>query len=442
MSDFSPIAWTEGMFLRPQHMQQQERFLQYQQTRVVNKLNPFAWGVTNVDINYSLLPLGQFGLDRIECMFQDHSLALMPEQSPLPKVITVPAGTLDQLIYIVLPVTKSNGLNISSIEQNQITRYVFDDHNIVDTSVGSDAMEVLQVAKLDCRLKLQNEDRSGYVSIAIARVIDVSDEGVVRLDKKFIPACTGIEHIKALQNINSEVNGMIHQRADAIAARLNQSQGSSSSIADFLMLQLLNRYQPIFEHYSVASHIHPEKLFCTLIAFAGELATFSSADKRPPKFPIYQHDNLTYVFSNTMVIVNHGLSSVLEQSATELSLEKTKFGVYFSTIADKSMLDNSEFILAVKANVPNDELRQRLPSQIKIGSVESIRELVNNQLPGIGITNLPVAPRQVPYHAGYHYFQLDKNNSHWIKLKSSGGVAMHISGAYPDLQIELWAVSL
>jgi len=235
---------------------------------------------------------------------------------------------------------------------------------------------------------------------------------------------------------------MINQRAEAIAARLSQSQGTSSSIADFLMLQLLNKYQPIFEHYAVVNHIHPELLYRTLISFSGELSTFSSPNKRPPKFPTYQHDNLTYVFSNTMVIVNHGLSSVLEQSATELILEKTKFGVYFSTIADKSMLDNAEFILAVKANVPHDELRQRLPSQIKIGSVETIRELVNNQLAGIGISNLPVAPRQVPYHAGYHYFQLDKNNSHWIKLKSSGGVAMHISGAYPELQLELWAVSI
>ncbi|PMG75179.1 type VI secretion system-associated protein [Shewanella sp. 10N.286.51.B7] len=441
MSDFSPVAWTEGMFLRPQHMQQQERFLQYQQTHAVNKLNPFAWGVSSFEVNHGLLPLGQFGLDRIECMFQDHTLALLPEQSPLPKAISIPAGTIDQLIYIVLPVSKSNSLNISSEEQNQITRYVFDDHNIVDTSFGSDATEVLQVAKLDCRLKLQSEDRSGYVSIAIARVIDVSDEGVVKLDKKFIPACTGISHIKALQNINTEINGMIQQRADAIAGRLNQSQSASSSIADFLMLQLLNKYQPIFEHYSVVSHVHPETFFCSLLSFSGELATFSSPDKRPPKFPIYQHDNLTYVFSNVMVITNHGLSTVLEQSATEFALEKTKFGVYFATISDKSMLDNADFILAVKANVPSEELRQRLPSQIKIGSVETIRELVNNQLAGIGISTLPIAPRQVPYHAGYHYFQLDKNNSHWVKLKSSGGLAMHISGAYPELQIELWAIN-
>ena len=442
MSDFSPIAWTEGMFLRPQHMQQQERFLQHQQARMAKNNNPLAWGIVSYEVNYGLLPLGQFGLDRIDCVFPDNTLVCLPEQSLLPTSITIPAGTIDQLVYLVLPVAKSNGVNISSSEQNQITRYIYEDHNIVDTSVGSDAMEVLQVAKLDCRFKLQSEDRSGYVSIAIARVIDVSEEGVIRLDKKFIPACTGIEHIKTLMNMTTEVTGMINQRAEAIAARLSQSQGTSSSIADFLMLQLLNKYQPIFEHYAIVNHIHPELLYRTLISFSGELSTFSSPNKRPPKFPTYQHDNLTYVFSNTMVIVNHGLSSVLEQSATELILEKTKFGVYFSTIADKSMLDNAEFILAVKANVPHDELRQRLPSQIKIGSVETIRELVNNQLAGIGISNLPVAPRQVPYHAGYHYFQLDKNNSHWIKLKSSGGVAMHISGAYPELQLELWAVSI
>ncbi|XQW83493.1 type VI secretion system baseplate subunit TssK [Thalassotalea piscium] len=441
MSDFSPIAWTEGMFLRPQHMQQQERYLKFQQSAINAKVNPLFWGILQHEIDNSLLSLGQFRLNSIECIFQDNTLATLPEQGPLPEAITIPSGTLDQLIYIVLPINKSTGLNISNGEGSQITRYHYHDHNIVDTSIGSEASEILQIGKLNCQFKLQNEDRSGYVSIAIARVIEVSDEGVITLDKKFIPPCLSIDNIQSLVKITREIKGMINQRADAIAARLSQAQGSSSSISDFLMLQLLNKYQPIFEHYNLMSGIHPETLYITIISLSGELATFSSADKRAPDFPKYLHDNLSYVFSNVMASITQSLSSVLEQTAIELPLEKSKYGIYFTPIHDKNSLDRADFILAVKAALPNEEVRKRLPAQIKIGSVESIRELVNNQLPGIGIIALPVAPRQVPYHSGYHYFQLDKQNSHWLKLQSSGGIALHLSGNYPDLAIELWVVN-
>ena len=441
MSDFSPVAWTEGMFLRPQHMQQQERYLQFQQARINAKTTPFSWGIFDLDIDHSLLSLGQFRLNSVECLFPDNTLATLPEQGLLPEAISIPSGTLDQLIYLVLPISKSTGLNISNGEETLITRYHYHDHNIIDTTIGSDATEVLQIGKLHCQFKLQDEDRSGYVSIAIARIIEVSEEGVISLDKKFIPACLSIDNIQGLVKVTREIKGMINQRADAIAARLCQAQGSSSSISDFLMLQLLNKYQPLFEHYNLMSGIHPEALYRTIITFSGELATFSTSDKRSPEFPKYQHDNLCYVFSNVMASITQSLSTVLEQTAIELPLEKSQYGIYFTPIHDKNSLEHADFIIAVKAALPNEEVRKRLPAQIKIGSVESIRELVNNQLPGIGIIALPVAPRQVPYHAGYHYFQLDKQNSHWLKLHASGGIALHLSGHYPDLEIELWQVN-
>jgi len=53
---------------------------------------------------------------------------------------------------------------------------------------------------------------------------------------------------------------------------------------------------------------------------------------------------------------------------------------------------------------------------------------------------LPTAPRQIPYHAGFHYFELNRHGEHWEKLRSSGGIAIHLSGSYPELQLSLWAI--
>jgi type VI secretion system protein ImpJ len=77
---------------------------------------------------------------------------------------------------------------------------------------------------------------------------------------------------------------------------------------------------------------------------------------------------------------------------------------------------------------------------MKIGSVENIRELVTVQLPGIGLRPLPVAPRQIPFHAGNIYFELDKSSEYWGALENSGGFAMHVGGDIPGLNFEFWAI--
>jgi type VI secretion system protein ImpJ len=75
-----------------------------------------------------------------------------------------------------------------------------------------------------------------------------------------------------------------------------------------------------------------------------------------------------------------------------------------------------------------------------MGPVERIRDLVNLHLPGVTLRSLPVAPREIPYHAGYSYFELDTNHDLWRQLNNSGGLAMHISGDFPELRLEFWAI--
>jgi len=40
-----------------------------------------------------------------------------------------------------------------------------------------------------------------------------------------------------------------------------------------------------------------------------------------------------------------------------------------------------------------------LPAHLKVAPVERIRQLVNLHLPGIKLTPLPVAPRQIAFHS-------------------------------------------
>ena len=97
-------------------------------------------------------------------------------------------------------------------------------------------------------------------------------------------------------------------------------------------------------------------------------------------------------------------------------------------------------MLAGNSTIPAEDLRRHFAGQAKIGPVEEIRQLVNSALPGIQLRPLPVAPRQIPYHAGVVYFELASDSPYWSKMTTSGGIAIHVSGQYPGLKMELWAI--
>ena len=109
-------------------------------------------------------------------------------------------------------------------------------------------------------------------------------------------------------------------------------------------------------------------------------------------------------------------------------------------MSDRDLLTSATFVLAVNAQMPPETVRTGFPAQVKIGSIEKIRDLVNLQLPGIGLRPLPVAPRQLPFHAGYTYFELDRSSEYWQQLSNSAGFALHVAGDFPGLQMQFWAI--
>jgi type VI secretion system protein ImpJ len=206
------------------------------------------------------------------------------------------------------------------------------------------------------------------------------------------------------------------------------------------MLQAINRFEPLFAHCAESGALHPEELFRLCIAAAGEFATFTSPTKRRPALPPYAHDRLRQTFEPVMLALRVELSAVLEQNAIPIPIESRKFGIRVALVPDRALYNSAVFVLAARADIPAEELRRRFPGQLKLGPAEKIRDLVNLQLPGVPVSAMPVAPRQIPFHAGFAYFELDQSHDLWAQLQTSGGIALFISGDFPGLDLEFWAI--
>jgi type VI secretion system protein ImpJ len=235
--------------------------------------------------------------------------------------------------------------------------------------------------------------------------------------------------------------GLLHQRGDALGSRLAQPGVSGAAeIADFLLLQLINRAEPLFAHLAGMTGLHPEQFYRSLVQLAGEIATFTQPGKRSTQYPRYQHDRLAETFLPVILDLRKSLSVVMDASAVPIPLEERQFGIRVAVIPDPQLVKSASFILAVNAQVPAEMIRTAFPQQVKIGSIEKIRDLVNLQLPGIGLRPLPVAPRQLPFHAGFTYFELDRSSEYFKQLSTSAGFAMHVAGEFPGLQMQFWAI--
>lgn len=442
MSAYSKIVWSEGLFLRPQHLQQQDRYLERYIENRCQALRSHTWGVTELELERDLLAIGKLGLRRVAGVFPDGTPFRMPEGDPLPTPLDIDPKLRDQVIHLAVPLRKAGALDASrGPARDGLVRYAVSELEVRDNTAASASMALLEVGQLQTRLLPENEPAEDYARIPIAHVVECRADKQVVLDDRFIPTVLDARTSVRLSTFMTELLGLLQQRGEALAGRVSATgRGASAEIADFLMLQVINRYEPLVAHLADAGLVHPEDLYRLCIMAAGELATFTSSSKRRPVLARYRHERLRESFEPAIAALRAALSAVLEQSAIPIPLEPKKFGIHVAAVADRSLFTSAVFILAARADMAGEELRRAFPQQLKIGPVEKIRDLVNLQLPGVPVHAVPVAPRQIPYHAGFVYFELDQSHELWQQLKTSGGVAVHVGGQFPGLAMEFWAI--
>ena len=443
MTQNNKVVWSEGLFLRPQHLQQQERYLERFVEVGAGALRPYAWGFHELELETDLLAIGKIGIKRARGVFPDGTPFSMPSDDPLPPALDVDPNWRDQTVYLTLPLRSPTQPDSGRPEaaSEKLFRYRVREAEVRDASGSMDGLTVLEVGGMSSRLLPQSQPMEGLSQIPLARIVECRADRRVVLDDTFMPTGQSCQAVPRLVTFLTELLGLLHQRGEALASRVAVTdRGGAAEIADFLLLQVVNRYQPLIAHLASAPIAHPEDLYRIAVAMAGELATFTAPSKRAQAFPPYRHELLRESFDPVIMALRNSLSAVMEQTATPIPLQQRKFGVWVAVVPDLTLLDTAAFVLAAKADMKSEDLRRQLPAQSKIGPVEKIRDLVNLQLPGIAVAPMPVAPRQIPYNSGFLYFEFDKNSQMWRMLKTSGGIAFHFGEEFAGLDLQLWAI--
>jgi len=438
MSWTNRVVWQEGMFLRTQHFQQQDRWTEQLVRGRVQALRPHPWGLVEYALDRDLLGTGRFALASAAGVFEDGTPFALPGEADHPPPLELLESARNVLVYLALPVRQAGAVEVADAATEG--RYTAKPFEAYDTHSASPQPAELQIGRLRMRYLLETDERTGYLTIPLARVTEVTADRRIILDERWIPPTLVCSGAAPLSGLIAELSGMLNQRGEALAARMTApGQAGVAQVQDFLLLQTINGWQNVLAHWADAANVHPETLYTTFVQMAGEFATFLET-RRPTAYPAYRHDDLQRSFAPVVADLRRALATVLESSAIPIPLREARHGVRVGPITDRSILRASNFVLTVQADVQAEQLRRLFPSQVKIGAVEHIRELVNVALPGIAVRPLPVAPRQLPFYAGATYFELDRASPHWQQMQNSGGFAIHVSGEFPNLRLELWAI--
>lgn len=442
MSSNNRIVWSEGLFLRPQHFQQQSRYIERYVEGRSRDLRAHSWGFTELEIERDLLGIGKLGLRRAAGVFPDGTPFAMPEDEPLPSPLELTPQVRDQQVYLAVALRKEGARESDRADRpDGIVRYRAADLESRDVTSDTNTTATLEVAALRSRLLLASEPREDYACIPLARIQECRADRVVVLDERFVPTVLNAHRALPLATFLTELQGLMHQRGEALAAlAVGTSRGGAAEIADFLFLQSVNRYEPVIDHYVSTRLVHPEDLYRHLVEIAGDLSTLATSSRRPGKLPGYRHEDLQSAYEPVIAALRGIFSSVRPQAAVPIPLEKKRYNIFVGVVNDKSLFESAAFVLAARADVPAETLRRGFPSQATVATSETIANKVNSHLPGVPLQPLSVVPRQIPFHAGFSYFELDRASPIFRELPASGGIAIHVPETFPGLAMELWAI--
>ncbi len=442
MNKTEKVVWTEGMFLRPHHFQRAESHLQNLIREWGTLQRSYLWGFIDLEVDEAMLRQGCVALSYASGLLPDGTWFHFREGRQGPPPLAIPDNISGEKVVLALPARRGGREEvIFSEEKESLARFSTFEEDVEDDNALSVGEATLQFGRLRMKLMLEKDLTAEWTAIGVVYIVEKRNDNYVRLDTHYIPPMLNGNNNPQIFGMINDLHGLLVQRSQQIGSRLRKpGRFNTSEMIEFMLLSLVNRHLGEVAHLKTLPLVHPETLWHCWLPFATELLTWTAQRSSESVLPVYDHDDLAASFSKLFLLLRQGLSLVMEENAIQLPLNERSHGLNIATLPETGMTRKFGFVLAVKANMPGDVLQTHFPAQMKVAPVTKIRDLVQLQLPGMGLRAMPVAPPQIPWHAGYNYFELERGGELWSEMEKSGAFALHLAGEFPGLDMEFWAI--
>lgn len=424
----NPVAWQEGMFLRPQHFQHQELFFAEALRYHVHRLDPFHWGVRELSIDEDALAGKTIEIRSLEVVLRDGAIIRHGDNTEIPprKIEDAPERLEVFLGLRRLSEAKSN---IAERRSASVTaRHLVDDAMLPDWN-QDDVSNEIGVLFPNARLLLTGEERElqFYETIKIAEVETTDDpKRPYQLRKAYVPPLLTVQ-------ASPELSSQIMKTVNAIAAGVRTAAGQTDTwnvggIPVYFALYTLARMTPVLRHLLSSTETRPFDLFTALVEVAGAVGAMNRPEAIDP--PLYEHEDLYTTFHDILEFIDTELKGIVPVNfkSVEMPFDATRRCYVTSELEEKSVDPRNRYYLAVKdASLEVAKLTE-LVENGKLASRGGIRFVVDKALPGIAIEHLAGAPSDVESLPGYEYFRVEPHGAEWSRVREQYTLAAHLAG--------------
>jgi len=442
------ILWTEGVTLRPQHFQQQDRYHETRLHSIAAALHPYAWGVREVTWDEDALAHGRLRVESLSLVFQDGEPYDAPGPDLLPEAVdlsALPASEGSVTFYAALPDFRSHGGNLAQAQEQDLRQARFRRSDVETPDLYAQALEagIAYLPKQACLLS-HLAPRSGYLSVPIVRLRRSATVGF-EVDRTFMAPSLSIAAAPALARQLEALMHKLQAKIDALyAAQREPSQDmvvEGGDAASFWLLQTISAGCATLRHHAHARAFHPERLFQDLLGLAGGLMAFSRK-VRIGDLPGYEHDQPGPGFAALDAIVRELVDTVIGAKFVTIPLvQDATRPSYFEGTLPPAVLDQTTLmLLAVRAELAALELVASVPVRFKVAAPGDVGRLVASALPGVELVHLPQVPAAVPVRPNTYYFALNGKSALYENLLESKAVSVYVPSGIRELALELFAI--
>ncbi|WP_338764339.1 type VI secretion system baseplate subunit TssK [Massilia sp. METH4] len=443
----SKVLWGEGLFLRPQHFQQQDLYHEHRLHHSLRAVHPYAWGVNTLRVDTDALANNVLRVLELSLRFPDGELVEAPAADALPPSVDLSTMLQSQqtvTFYAALPAFKPFGGNFCPPGQViDSARYVQDNRDTPDLYTQA-AQAQLAYLKKSVRLVAEFEPRDSYTSFPLLRLRRLATGGF-ELDPDFIPPALSVQSVPALAQ-------QLRRLLDALQAKVSALYGHhrepnrnvieyrSGDMSSFWLLHTASSAYASLTHYFHHPALHPERLFEQLLGLAGALMTFSKSWTLAD-LPAYQHGDPGPGFARLHLIIRELIDTVISSKYFAIALEETRPSYFLGKLDSGKIDEKTAFYLAVSAAMPTIELVDAVPMRFKVGAPDDVDKLVLSAMPGVRLQHAPQVPAAIPVRPDTVYFTVDAKGQLYDRMLKAQSISIYVPMGMEDLRLELAAVT-
>ena len=427
-------VWLEGMFLSPQHFQQQERYLERFSRQHYNILAPGQAGFTSLRVDSEQLKAGKVFIREASGIFPDGT----PFELAHHLCRDIKHSNSGDNIYLALPLVRSGSVDTAPSETIKKSIRNLSYEQMVRDSANSENDPIqLELSRLNPCLLIDGEPLDDYTTLTVARIQEYRSDGELTLNSAFIPRCLDYRVSRYLQEQVQNLQVMMQQRASVIAAQIGiegEQKSFQTMQISYMWLQALNRYAAALRLIEQQAGVSATSLYQYLTIMAADLATFTST--LAPEFPHFDEREIFASFAPVISSLRLNLRQASKNKVVTLTWDDRLFKLrrlLRSRVEDRTLFNDGRFILAVSSSLGQNKTRGVFVSATKLCGQNRIAERVRNALSAVPLNALATPPLELRAKTNTVYFEVDTSNELWQEMINTRDIlALHVDEQMPD----------